>query len=205
MAILSMAPAQASAVAKLHCESIKTGLTARLGQRFCETLYRGIAESPYGFVLVYEDEQHHLLGFICCATNTSKMYKSVVVRRFFPLMLSATAKFFRVSVIKQALKSVKRPKMFKTGDFSDWDLPEAEFVSIGVSPNAQGKQIGTNLVQAAFERFRRLGYNKVRVWTSEDNKQASAFYQKQGFKFLGVRQYHSGGIHVFVAELNKQN
>lgn len=205
MAIIPMTTAQTSAVAKLHRKSIKTGLTAWLGQRFCETLYCAIAKSPYSFVLVYEDEQHHLLGFICCATNTSKMYKSVIMRHFFPLLLSAMAKFFKPLVIKQALKSVKRPKMFKGGDFSEWELPEAEVVSIGVSPDAQGRQIGTNLIQAAFGRFRSLGYDKVRVWTSEDNEQATAFYQKQGFKFLGMRQYHSGGICVFVADLNKQD
>lgn len=95
---------------------------------------------------------------------------------FFPLTLSAISKLFRLSVIKEALKAVSRPKRFKTGDFSEWELPEAEVVSIGVSPDAQGKHIGTKLVHAAFDQFRSLGYDKVRVWTSEDNEQAAAFY-----------------------------
>jgi len=205
MAIIPMTTAQASAVAKLHRKSIKTGLTAWLGQRFCEKLYCAMAKSPYSFVLVYEDAQYHPLGFICCATNTSKMYRTVIVKNFFPLLFSAAVKFFRPSVIKRALKAIKRPKTFKTGDFSKWDLPEAEVVSIGVNPDAQGRQIGTKLVQAAFKHFKSLGHNKVRVWTSENNEQATAFYQKQGFKFLGMRQHHTGGICVFVADLNKQD
>jgi ribosomal protein S18 acetylase RimI-like enzyme len=192
-------------VAKLHRNSIKTGLTASLGQRFCEHLYWAIGSSPYGFVLVYEDEQHHPLGYICCATNTSKMYKSTIFRYFFPLMLSAVSKFLRPSVIKRVLTAIKRPKTFRTGDFSEWELPEAEVVSIAVSPDVQGKGIGTKLIRAAFDQLRILGHNKVRTWTSEDNEQAAAFYQKQGFKFLGMRRHHSGGIRVFVADLNKQD
>jgi len=205
MHIVEMTKAHVSTVAKLHRNSIKTGLTAWLGQQFCKHLYWAMGSTPYSFVLVYEDEQHEPLGFICCATNTSKMYRSVILRHFFFLTLSAIGKFFRPSIIKQVLISIRRPKRFRTGDFSKWQLPEAEVVSIGVSPDAQGKQIGTKLMQAAFEQFRRLGHNKVRVWTTVDNKQATAFYQKCGFELLGLRQHHLGEIRVFVADLNKQN
>lgn len=205
MAVAPMTRAQASAVAKLHLQSIKVGLIASLGQRFCEALYRGIAKSPYGFVLVYEDEQHHALGFICCATNTSRMYKSIVLRHFFPLVLTAIRKVFSPSVLKQILSAIKRPKTFKSGDFSKWELPEAEIFSMAVSPDTQGKHIGTKLIQAAFDRFRSLGCSKVRVWTIVEKEQATGFYQRCGFKLLGMRQHHSGGIYVFVADLNKQD
>jgi len=199
-----MTKAQSYAVAELHCNSIKTGLTAYLGRNFCSKLYYAMANTPYSFVLVYEDEQHRPLGFICCATNTSKMYKSVILHHFLSLALSATGKFLRLAVLKKALRTIRRPITFKTANFSQWHLPEAEVVSIGVSPDSQGKQIGTQLVQTAFEKFRSLGYNKVRVWTTEDNKQATVFYQKQGFKLLGTRQHHSGAIHVFVADIDTQ-
>ena len=205
MCIVEMTKAHAPAVAKLHRNSIKIGLIARLGQRFCETLYWAAANSPYSFVLVYEDEQHQPLGFICCATNTSKMYKNVILRHFFPLLLSAMVQLFRPLVIRQILSAIKRPKTFKTRDFSELELPEAEIFSVAVRPDAQGKGIGTKLIQAAFARFRNLGHDKVRAWTIIEKKQATAFYQKRGFKLLGLRQHHSGGIYVFVAELNKQD
>ena len=205
MAIVQMTSAQASAVAQLHRESIKVGLIAELGQHFCEMLYCAIAKSPYSFVLVYEGEQHQPLGFICCTTNTSKMYRNVMLRHFFPLLLSAMARFFRPPVVKQALSALQRPKTFKTGDFAEWELPEAEVFSMAVTPDAQGKGIGTKLIQAAFERLRKLGQDKVRVWTIIEKEQATEFYKKRGFKLLGVRQHHSGGIYVLVADLNKQD
>lgn len=205
MGIVEMTKAHLSSVVNLHRSNIKTGLTAWLGQRFCEYLYWGIRSTPYSFVLVYEDEQHRPLGFICGTTNISKMYKTIIVWYFFPMTLSAIGKFLRPSIIKRSLTAVRRPKTFKTGDYSKWELPEAEVIYFGVSPNAKGKRVGANLIQAALDRFRSLGYNKVRAWAREDNEQATAFYQKHGFKLLGMQQYETGRVCVLVADLNKQN
>lgn len=196
-----MSSAHAPAVAKLHLSSIKTGLIASLGQRFCERLYWAMANTPHSFVLVYKDDAERVLGFVCGATNTSKMYRSVVRRHLVPLALSAFGKIIRPAVLSRALTTLKRPKQFMEGDFAEWNLPEAELVSIGVCPTAQGKRIGTKLVDALFARMDELGHQRCRVWTSGDNLRAKAFYEKRGFTYLGVRQHHSGAIHVLVADL----
>lgn len=201
MGIVSMTASHAPAVAKLHRDSIKTGLTAWLGQRFCEKLYRALADTPHSFVLVYEDETNQVLGFVCGATDTSKMYRSVLRRKFLSLGLAAFGKLIRPSTIGRVLTAAKRPRSFKEGDFAEWNLPEAELVSIGVSPEAQGGGIGAQLVEALFSRFVELGHARCRVWTSGDNLRAKAFYEKLRFTHLGVRQHHSGQIHVFVADL----
>jgi ribosomal protein S18 acetylase RimI-like enzyme len=203
MHIVKMTKAHVSAVAKLHQKSIKTGLITWLGQNFRERLYWGMASTPYSSVLVYEDEQGRPLGFICCSSNTSKMYKSVLLRNFFPLILSAINKFVQPSVVKQIMISIRRPKTFMSGDFSEWELPEAEIVSIGVTPDVQGEGIGTKLIKAAFEHFRSIGHNRIRVWTTEDNERATAFYLKQGFKLLGTRNHHIGKINVFVINIDE--
>jgi ribosomal protein S18 acetylase RimI-like enzyme len=200
MAVVLMSKRHAPAVARLHRESIKTGLITYLGQRFCERLYWGLANTPHSLVLVYE-EDGQALGFVCGATNTSRMYRSVLTRRFLALGLAAAGKLLRLSVLRKALISARRPKSFTSGDFAEWNLPQAELVSIGVGPAAQGKRIGTQLVDALFEHLAGLGHDRVRVWTSEENERAVRFYEKCGFTKLGTRQYHSGAIHVFVADL----
>jgi len=205
MRIVEMTKTHLPAVVKMHRDNTKTGLTSWLGQTFCEHLYWGIRSTPYSFLLVYEDEQHQPLGFICCATNISKMYKRIILQHFFPMTLSAIGKFLRPSVFKKALIAVKRPRTFKTGNYSEWELPEAEVIYFGINPHAEGDYVGTKLIQAAFDRFRSLGRDKVRAWTREDNKEATAFYQKHGFKLLGMRQYETGRVCVLVADLNKQN
>lgn len=205
MCIVEMTKAHMPDVVKMHRDNIKTGLTAWLGQCFCEHLFCGIRSTPYSFLLVYEDEQHQPLGFVCCATNISKMYKHIMLEHFLPMTLSAISKLLRPSVLKKALTAVKRPKMFKKGDYSKWELPEAEVIAIGVRPDIQGRGIGTKLIQAAFNQFRSLGQNRVRAWTREDNKQATAFYQKCGFELLGMQPYETGKVCVLVAELNKED
>jgi len=164
-----------------------------------------MANSPHSFVLVYEDDQSHVQGFVCCATNTSKMYRSVMLSRFPRLSLAVLGKIiFHPSILVDMLPSIRRPKTFlKEAKSANWVLPETEIVSIGVSPDAQGMGIGTKLINAAFERLKQMGSDRVRVWTSDDNEQAKQFYQAKGFTVLGKRQHHSGGIWVFVADINK--
>lgn len=202
MAIVEMTKSHAPAVARLHRRSIRTGLTAWLGQRFCKQVYLGMADSPHSFVLVCEDDRHRALGFVCCAADTTRMYRNVMTRRFLPLILAAIWKVLaRPSVIRDMITAIRRPRRFSQDTFAEVDLPQAEIVSIGVDPEAQGRGIGARLLEAAFARFRDLGFDRARVWTTEDNVQAIAFYQKRGFKLVGARQHHTGGIRVFVADI----
>ncbi len=205
MRIVEMTKAHLSPVVKMHRDNIKTGLTAWLGQHFCEHLLWGIRSTPYSFLLVYEDRQHQPLGYICCTTNISKMYKRIILQHFFPMALSAITKLIRPSIFKRALTAVIRPKTFKQGNYSQWHLPDAELIAMSVHPDAQNKGIGTKLIQGAFDRFKSLGTDRVRAWIRDDNPKATAFYQKRGFKLLGTQPYEMGKINVLVADLNKQN
>lgn len=204
MYIVEMTKSHLPVVVKMHRDNVNTGLTAYLGQRFCEYLYWGINSTSYSFILVYENEQHQPLGFICCTTNISKMYKIIIMRYFLPMMLSAVGEFLRLSIIKRSLTAVKRPKTFKTGYYSKWELPEAEVIYLVISSH-HSDLIGTKLLEAAFNRLRNMGCDKVRAWTREDNKQTTEFYQKHGFELLGMRQYETGKVCVLVADLKKLN
>lgn len=203
MPVVLMNKTHLPTVARLQRESIQTGLTAYLGQRFCERLYWGLAHTPHSFVLVYEEDKE-VLGFVCGATNTSRMYRSVLARHFFSLAFAALGKLLRPAVLGKALTAIRRPKTFTSGDFAEWNLPEAELVSIAVDPAAQGKRIGVQLVEGLFARLLERGCERVRVWTVEENERAVEFYQKCGFRWLGMRRHHTGPIHVLVADLSEQ-
>lgn len=205
MGVVPMGREHLAAVARLHRESIVIGLVAAMGQKFGESLYWGIAHSPHSFVLVYEDERHATLGFICCALHTGRMYRSVLSRRFFPLAFRAATRLWRPSLLHHAWQSIRRPSTFRGENYANWNLPEAEVVSIGVSPEAQGRQVGTHLMNAAFERFRAARIDRIRVWTTEDNEQATVFYQRRGFTLLGTRRHHEGNIRVFVTDLSRSS
>lgn len=200
MGIVSMATSHAPAVAKLHRLSIQTGLTAWLGQTFCERYYKALAGTPHSFVLVYVDEAGCVLGFVCGATDTAKAYRHILRRRLLPLAFAAIGKLMRPSVWKKIWTAVRRPTQFRESESPATELPAAEVVSLGVDPAAQGKRIGSQLVAAVLDRFRKEGVSRCLLWTSDDNTAAQAFHQRQGFTRVGIREHHSGPIHVFVAD-----
>lgn len=205
MGIVPMVNSHAPAVAKLHRLSIQTGLTAWLGQAFCERYYEALARTPHSFVLVHVDDEGGVLGFVCGATDTSKAHRDILKWSLIPLAFSAIGKLIRPSVWKKIWTALRRPAQFQENEANAAELPVAELVSIGVDPAAQGKRIGTQLVDALFERFRQEGVSRCLVWTSDDNTAAQAFYERQGFTRAGVRAHHSGPIHVFVADFSESN
>ena len=108
MGIVPMATSHAPAVAKLHRLSIKTGLTARLGQTFCERYYKALARTPHSFVLVYVDDAGRVLGFVCGATDTAKAYRHILRRRLIPLAFAAIGKLMRPSVWQKIWTALRR-------------------------------------------------------------------------------------------------
>jgi len=201
MPIVPMNLKHKHAVAELHRISIRTGLIAGLGQRFCEQLYWGMANTPYSFVLVVDDDQQNTMGFVCATSNASKMYSFVLMKRCFHLFFSVIHKLIRPSVILSAIKSILRPRTLKKSAQPDWDLPDAEIISIAVRPESQGRNIGTQLLKAALKRLKQMNCDRVHVVTSDDNEKATAFYMKHGFKLLGKKTHHSWLVRIFVLDL----
>ncbi|TCD08192.1 GNAT family N-acetyltransferase [Pedobacter frigidisoli] len=68
--------------------------------------------------------------------------------------------------------------------------------TISVNPNAQGKGIGKQLIDAGINWAKELGHNKVGLLVEIDNEKALKLYQTKGFeiqkekKFIGGLYYH---------------
>lgn len=68
------------------------------------------------------------------------------------------------------------------GKSRDETLPEwGEIVSIYVLPNYFGKGYGNILLNTALKDMNKLGYKNIYLWVLEDNLNAKAFYEKNGF------------------------
>jgi len=61
--------------------------------------------------------------------------------------------------------------------------------NIAVHPDHQGKGIGKQLMDTAFDYLRSLGMSYVRIETLEQNHRCVAFYPKRGFREI-ARQIH---------------
>ena len=61
---------------------------------------------------------------------------------------------------------------------------EVEIIKIGVMKSYQGKNYGTHLIT----KIKKLSIRKIFLEVSSLNKAAIKFYQKNGFKIIGVRK-----------------
>jgi GNAT superfamily N-acetyltransferase len=200
--IAPMTRDQCSAVARLHVESIRTGLSAYLGQRFCEALYLAMSDTPHSFVLVATMPGGDVAGFVCGTTSVRGMYRYVLVHGWHRLIPAALAKFLNPIVTFKAIRALLLPWLLRKKATVPTELPEPALVSMAVSANAQGGGVGKLLVAALFQRLRSLGAVACRVWTSEDNVRAKAFYEKCGFIHVADVDHHSGKIRILVARLD---
>lgn len=56
-----------------------------------------------------------------------------------------------------------------------------EIISIYLLPAYMGKGYGRQLLRAAMDELRKMGFDKVFLWVLEENKNARNFYEKCGF------------------------
>lgn len=61
-----------------------------------------------------------------------------------------------------------------------------ELVNIAVSENEQGRGIGKQLLKDAIRQSKYKGYNTIEVGTGNSSIEQLAFYQKCGFRIIGV-------------------
>jgi len=61
-----------------------------------------------------------------------------------------------------------------------------EIISIYLLPDYVGKGYGRQLLQAAVDGLRQLGYTDIFLWVLEDNARARHFYECFGFEASGV-------------------
>lgn len=72
----------------------------------------------------------------------------------------------------------------------DEDEGEAELVAIYVSPDHWRRGIGRALIEAAVTDARGAGYERIALWSFEQNAQALAFYDALGWEQTAERRPH---------------
>jgi GNAT superfamily N-acetyltransferase len=73
---------------------------------------------------------------------------------------------------------------------------KGELYAIYVLPSAWGSSAGTELMQAALEALRELGFGEATLWVLADNPRARRFYEREGWVLDGARRE---GEHLGVA------
>lgn len=185
----------ARAVAALHHRGIPTGFLSSLGERFLRQMYAAVPSAPAGFGYVWEKADGQVGGFVACAASTGRFYKQALLRRGVLMALAMFPRCLRPSVMKRLWETLRYPA--EVGD----DLPVAEILSIVVAAGVRRWGIGTDLIDAALDEFRRRGISRAKVAVGARNEPANCFYRRCGFRLALTREHHGLPMNVYVYDL----
>ena len=80
--------------------------------------------------------------------------------------------------------------------------PDADVQTIAVSPAAQGRGVGGQLLEELIDQARSQSCTQLVLEVRSDNEAALAMYAKRGFEQLSTRRdYYAPGVDAFVMRL----
>ena len=178
-------------VAALHAAAINTGFISSMPPSFIQCLYQSIADSPHNFGFVYE-ENTEILGFICCSTDTKRMFREILWQSGFRFVFLLWRQIFNVSVVKKICNNIFYPNKFKVG------LPQAEILSVAVERRAKGKGVGKTLMQMVIAECRKRKILAIKALTDAKNEGSNCYYQKCGFYLVDKVKHHDHYLNIYV-------
>jgi ribosomal protein S18 acetylase RimI-like enzyme len=184
----------AQQVATLHIEGISTGFISSLGIDFVTSLYEAIVQSKSSFGIVAE-KNSKVLGFAAFTTNLNQLYKSIILKKGPLFAFKLAGKMISLRRIKRIFETLFYPARIK-----NMNLPEAELLSIVVSPAEQGKGLAGRLIEKGLQHCQKMGVDKVKVLIGADNKPGNKLYLKFGFELTGQILNHGVLSNIYVAQ-----
>lgn len=169
---------------ELHVACIDDSLPAQLGARFVGRMYGFLARSPSEDVLV-ERVDGRVESAIVLSDSPEDLQVRVALgtwRHFIPA--AVVALLTRLAFWRFALGAVRDAL---SSDPGEHHAPEITFVF--TNPQLQGKRLGKCLIERADARMRARGIATYFVKTIDDpENRAIAFYEREGFTRIGVRE-----------------
>ena len=131
------------------------------------------------------------------STNLSKLYKHIALKKGLKFGFILAKKMLSIQNVKKIWANLFYPKKMK-----QMDLPDAELLSIIVTPEGRGKGIAKKLTEAGFEECRKRGIEKIKVLVAADNEPANNLYMKCGFEFHSQIKSHGVISNIYIAQIN---
>ncbi|MBN1318946.1 MAG: GNAT family N-acetyltransferase [Anaerolineales bacterium] len=170
-------------VAHLHLEYLRTPFTGQSGHNLLRLYYASLieADGAYGYVASREEST---VGFVCGVWDATGVH-AVLLKQHLPGLLfwGMLHSLSRPAMLGQLAKRIKPIFNFVDGQES---LPRSgyELRPIVVDPRFRGtgaaKQLVLQLIQDAAQR----GFERLFLYTEDNNTAANAFYRKLGFEHV---------------------
>lgn len=172
-------------IAKVHMTTFPNFFLTFMGEGFLRQLYSGYCSHQESGLLVAEDGNGNVLGFLAYSANMSDFYRELLRKRLIPFAWYSFLAFLRKpSIFLRLLRAFLKP-----GE-SRRDNAYVELASIGVRPDCKKGGIGSQLIDELKKctDFRKFAYITLET-DAENNDAANRFYQKNGFEL--VRGYET--------------
>ncbi len=141
-------------------------------------MLRGIISSRYGISYVYQND-FQIVGFICAAENTKKLFKDIIINK--GLLLTYTVLYNGFWEINRVIELIRAFFYFKKTKLS---VTEAEMLFIAIEPRYRGREISKALVYAVLGDLKVRNITAVKVATIKENAIANRLLINIGFSLL---------------------
>jgi ribosomal protein S18 acetylase RimI-like enzyme len=174
--IRPMLESDVEAVVDIHLRTFPGFFLSFLGHRFLALLYRSIRAAPEGVALVAAGKGG-IQGFAAGVTSQESFYRRLVRRHWWRFAMSALgAAIRRPSVIPRLFRALRRPSETRQS------AAAATLMSIGVSPESEGRGIGGLMIESFCREMATRGVTDICLTTDRDgNARANRFYERHGF------------------------
>ena len=164
-------------IVDLHLATFTGFFLTFLGPGFLRCLYSAFLTHPHSQLLIADNDEGQLVGFVAFSNNLSELYRHLLKHSLMPLAWYSLLAFLRrPSSALRLLRGLSQPRKCER------DEPYAELSSIGVSPQHKELGIGLALVEEVKKRidFSAISYLKLET-DAENNAGVNAFYLRSGF------------------------
>ena len=164
-------------LSKLHMAAFPDFFLTQLGLPFLKTLYKGYMEDENSGIIVAE-VNGKLAGFIAYSNEYSRFYKGLLKRHLIRFAFcSLLAVIHHPSFCKRLLGAFTKSNEVKKEE------AYVELASICVNPKAEGRGIGSKLIDKLKGLTDFTMYEYINLETDAcDNDAVNKFYMKNGFQ-----------------------
>ena len=177
--IRRLEPGDATAVATLHQETLRSRMTGLNGRRLLSVYYRVLALGKGGCGYVAVGSNGEILGFVCGIWDPAAL-REVLIRSYWG-RLAVWGGLHALSRPIYLRDVYRRVSSRSTQEADSHASAEYELRPIAVRGDRQGSGVADQLMQKLLEDARIRDFRSVTLKTESDNGRANAFYARQGF------------------------
>lgn len=165
-------------VVDVHLRTFQGFFLTFLGRGFLKLFYSGFVEREGSGIIVAENANKEVIGFLAYSDDISEFYKYLIKKKLFGFAWYAGIAFLKKpQIMFRLLRAFMYPKESRR------TKKYIELSSIGVLANSANAGVGSCLIDKLkniAQRNQLLSYIKLET-DAVDNEKANAFYKKNGF------------------------